>query len=197
MKIILRENVEKLGMMGEILEVKNGYARNYLIPTEKAYPAISSYMNIIRGEIETKRKILEKEREVALAKAKEMENITVTIEVAVGDEDKMFGSVTNQQIAAKLAEQGYDIDRKKIVLDTPIKALGIYHVPFKLHYDVSVDIKVWVVKEQDENRDDHADESTEVETIETAADDSDVNESEAPIAQEDNTSETENTEEEK
>ena len=148
MKIILRENIEKLGSMGEELTVKDGYARNFLIPQELAYPATKKFLSLIKGEVKHKQAIYEKEKEKAEALAKEMENVAVTITVTVGEEDKMFGSVTTANIAEKLHEAGYDIDRKRILLDEPIKALGVYHVTVKLHQEVKLDIKVWVVKEQ-------------------------------------------------
>jgi large subunit ribosomal protein L9 len=152
MKLVLRDSVEKLGMMGEIVTVKDGFARNYLLPQGLAYPATDGFLNKIKNELEHKRKLIEKERQKAQLLAKEMENVSITIEVATGEEDKMFGSVTSANIVAKLHDLGYTLDKKKVLLSEPIRQLGIYHIPVKLHADVMVDIKVWVVKEK---HDDH------------------------------------------
>ena len=147
MKIILREDFEQLGKIGETVEVKRGFANNYLIPKKIAYPATKGYVRMVEEEIRQKEQRSNKEKIVAEQFAKKLENVSVTLAVSVGEGDKMFGSVTNQDIAENLMEQGYDIDRKKIVLDEPIKQLGIYSVPVKLHTEVEAQIKVWVVKE--------------------------------------------------
>ena len=147
MKIILRENVENLGRMGEEYTVKTGYASNFLIPQGMAFPATTAYKNIVTSELKHKKALFEKEKQKAELLSKEMENVAVSIMVTVGEDDRMFGSVTSSNIAEKLHEAGYNIDKKKIKLADPIKALGIYHVPVKLHMEVSVDVKVWVIKE--------------------------------------------------
>ena len=154
MKIILRENVENLGRMGEEYTVKNGYATNFLIPQGLAFPATDAYRNIVTSELKHKQALYEKEKQKAELLSKEMENVTVSIQVTVGEDDRMFGSVTASNIAEKLHEAGYNIDKKKIKLDEPIKALGIYHVAVKLHMEVSVDVKVWVIKETEEETED-------------------------------------------
>ena len=150
MKIILRENVEHLGNMGEEYTVKDGYARNFLVPNGLAFPATPAFKNVVNSELKHKKAQSEKDKQKAELLSKEMENVTVTISVNVGEDDKMFGSVTSANISEKLQEAGYNIDKKKIRLDEPIKALGIFHIPVKLHMEVSVDVKVWVVKEQEE-----------------------------------------------
>jgi len=160
MKIILRENVENLGKMGEEYTVKDGYARNFLIPQGLAFPATTAYRNVVNSELKHKMALYEKEKQKAELLSKEMENVTVSIEVTVGEDDRMFGSVTSSNIAEKLAEAGYNIDKKKIKLDEPIKALGIYHVPVKLHMEVVVDVKVWVVKEKHEEEEETVEEET-------------------------------------
>jgi len=147
MKIILRQDYEQLGKFGDTVEVKRGYAMNYLIPKKIAYPAKPNYVRMVQEEQRQKMMRLNKEKKHAEVLAKKMENVSVTLAVSVGEGDKMFGSVTNQDIAESLKEQGYDIDRKKILLDEPIKQLGIYSVPIKLHPEIEVKIKVWVVKE--------------------------------------------------
>jgi large subunit ribosomal protein L9 len=122
MKVILKKDDAKLGESGEIVEVKNGFARNYLIPQGIAVEATPSNL-------------------------KNIEEISCTASVAVGEEDRVFGSVTSQTIAELLREKGFDVDRKKIFIEEPIKALGIYAIPIKLHPEVETKVRVWVVRE--------------------------------------------------
>jgi large subunit ribosomal protein L9 len=147
MKIILRQDHEKLGEAGNIINVKPGFARNFLIPQGIAMSA--SPQNKKRFENEKKQMNWRKEQEKRKAEelAKQLESVSCTITVQVGEEDKLFGSVTSQNIAESLAAQEYEIDKRKIQLEEPIKSLGIYSVPIKLHTDVEAKVKVWVVKE--------------------------------------------------
>ncbi len=147
MKVILRKNFDQLGKIGEIVNVKDGYARNYLIPRQIAYQATAGN---IRALEEEKKQILKKEAkelEAAQRIAAELEKVSITIPVTVGEEDKIFGSVTNQMIADALKEKGHDIDKRKIEITEPIKSLGIYSVSIKLHPSVSAIVKTWVVRE--------------------------------------------------
>ncbi len=147
MKIILRENVEKLGAAGEIVDVAPGYFRNYLNPKGMAMRATDSNMKIFEEERRME-EIRENKAKVRAEKvARKLENISLNAPVQVGEEDKVFGSVTAIDIERLLDEQGFDIDKKDILLDEPIKALGIYNVPVKLHTDVRAEVKVWVIKE--------------------------------------------------
>ena len=147
MKIILRKDYENLGSAGETVNVKPGFARNFLIPNGLAL--IATPENEKRYVKEMKqlnwKKELDKKRAEKLAK--ELENISCTITVQVGEEDKLFGSVTTQNIGEALESLGHTIDKRKILLDEPIKSLGIYSVPIKLYPDVEAKVKVWVVKE--------------------------------------------------
>lgn len=147
MKIILKENVETLGLVGEIVEVKAGYARNYLIPKKFAVSATPA--NLKQYEEEKRLEKIQSEKEMRSAEnlARQLEKVSVTAAVPVGEEDKIFGSVTSQNISDLLKEQDFDIDRRKIMLDEPLRALGVYDIPVRLHTDVEVKIKVWVVKE--------------------------------------------------
>lgn len=147
MKVILREDHEKLGNIGDVIQVKPGFARNFLIPRKIAYPARPNFLKMIEEEQRQKEHRKSKEKKVAEELAKNLENVSVTISVSVGEEDKMFGSVTTLDISDALSKQNIEIDRKKIILDEPIKELGIYSVPIKLHSEVEAKIKVWVVKE--------------------------------------------------
>jgi len=147
MKVILRKNFDQLGKVGDVLNVKDGYARNYLIPRQIAYQATKG--NILALE-EEKKQILKKEAkelEAAQKFASDLEKVSVTIPVKVGEEDKIFGTVTNQMISDSLKEKGYDIEKRKIEITEPIKSLGIYSVSIKLHPSVSATVKTWVVRE--------------------------------------------------
>ncbi|MBX3008687.1 MAG: 50S ribosomal protein L9 [Melioribacteraceae bacterium] len=147
MKVILRKNFDQLGKVGDIVNVKDGYARNFLLPRQIAYQATKG--NILALE-EEKKQILKKEAkelETAQNLATELEKVSVTIPVTVGEEDKIFGTVTNQMIADFLKEKGFDLDRRKIEITEPIKALGIYSVSVKLHPSVTATLKTWVVRE--------------------------------------------------
>ena len=147
MKLVLRQDYEPLGESGTVVNVKTGFARNFLIPKGLAMPATEK--NLKRYENEKKQMYWRQEKEKRQSEdlAKTLENVSCTITVQVGEEDKMFGSVTSQNIAEALESQGYTIDKRKIILEEPIKSLGIYSVPIKLHTDVEAKVKVWVVKE--------------------------------------------------
>jgi len=147
MKLLLRQDYKPLGEAGEIVNVKPGYARNFLIPNGLAM--LASDKNLKRYENEKKQMFWRQEKEKRQSEdlAKTLENVSCTITVQVGEEDKMFGSVTSQNIAEALEAQGYSVDKRKIILEEPIKSLGIYSVPIKLHTDVEAKVKVWVVKE--------------------------------------------------
>jgi large subunit ribosomal protein L9 len=148
MQIILKERLGKLGDAGDVVSVKPGYARNYLIPKGLAYAATPG--NLTR--IERERAQTEKRSAADLAEARQratvLEATSVTFTARAGEEGKLFGSITAADIVAKMAEQGITIDRKQIVLDEPLKALGVFAVPVKLHAEVRPEIKVWVIKEE-------------------------------------------------
>lgn len=147
MKVILKKQVEGLGESGDVIEVKPGYGRNFLIP--KGFALLASSSNIKAVDYEKKMGALKKDKEKRSAEvvAKKLEGLSITIPVSVGEEDKLFGSVTAQNIADELEKNGITVDRRKIALDEPIKVLGIYDVIVKLHGEVEGKIKVWVVKE--------------------------------------------------
>lgn len=147
MKVILKEDVEHLGRRGEAVDVSDGYARNFLIPKGKALKANESNVQIFQEEERQRRRRKRKERRLAETMAEQLEGISCTVVVQVGEDDRVFGSVTAQTIANALKQEGYDIDKRRILLDKPIKALGIYTVPVKLHPEVTTNVRVWVVKE--------------------------------------------------
>jgi len=147
MKVILRKDFGTLGKVGEIINVKDGYARNYLIPNKLAYTASNGNVRALEEERKSLEAKASQEVIAAEALSVELEKVSVTIPVQVGEEDKLFGSVTAQMISDVLKEKGFEIDKRKIELDDQIKALGIYEVKVKLHPSVSTTIKVWVVRQ--------------------------------------------------
>ncbi|VAX28041.1 LSU ribosomal protein L9p [hydrothermal vent metagenome] len=147
MKLILRKNFNLLGQVGEIVDVKDGYARNFLIPRQIAYPATTGNLRALEEE---KKQIAKKEsKNLAAAQelSTELEKVSVTIPVTVGEDEKIFGSVTSKMIADALLEKGFDVDHRKIEIEEPIKALGIYSVKVKVHADVVATVKTWVVRD--------------------------------------------------
>jgi large subunit ribosomal protein L9 len=147
MNVILTENIDRLGDSGEVVDVKGGYARNYLLPRGLALAANRSNMAVYEEARRQKEAQSNKAKRDAEGVAKTLVKASCTVAVAVGDEDRIFGSVTAQQIADLLREQGFDIDRRNVQLEEPIRALGVYDVPVRLHAEVTVMVKVWVVKE--------------------------------------------------
>ena len=147
MKVILRKNFDQLGKVGDTVSVKDGYGRNFLIPRQIAYQATKG--NIIALEEEKKQiqKKEAKELDAAQTLASNIEKVSVTIPVTVGEEDKIFGTVTTQMIADSLKEKGFDIDKRKIEITEPIKSLGIYSVTVKVHPSVIATVKTWVVRD--------------------------------------------------
>lgn len=147
MQVILLKNVPDLGDMGDLVEVKPGFARNFLIPQRKAIPADPSNVR----QIEHQRKLVERQRvklkEVAKATAERLANTSITIARKVGEQEKLFGSVTSIDLEKALHDEGIELDRRQISLAEPIKALGVYQVPVKLDSDVAAELKVWVVAE--------------------------------------------------
>ena len=147
MKVILRQNYEPLGQVGDVVDVKDGYAHNFLLPRKIAYIALNGNLRALEEE---KKAVVKKAKHEFLAAetlSTELEKVSITIPVQVGEEDKIFGTVTSQMIAESLKEKGYDIDKRKIEIDEPIKTLGIYGVNIKLHPSISAKVKVWVVRE--------------------------------------------------
>lgn len=148
MEVILRDDVEKLGTRGQVVKVAPGYARNFLLPRKLAVAASASNKKIVEQERTAHLKKEAKASADAADLAKLMSNVSVVIKQKAGEHDQLFGSVTAQDIADALAKQGYNIERKKIQLDDPIKQLGEYTVALKLHKDVSIGIPVKVEKEE-------------------------------------------------
>jgi large subunit ribosomal protein L9 len=147
MKVILRRDHETLGKIGDLVDVKDGHARNFLLPRGIAYVALKGNIKALDEEKKSAEKRNLQELKAAETLSTQLETISVTIPVQVGEEDKIFGTVTTQMIADALKEKGHDIDKRKIEIEEPIKSLGIYGVSVKLHQNVNAKIKVWVVRE--------------------------------------------------
>jgi len=146
MKVILTKDVDKIGQSGSLIKVKDGFARNFLFPRGLAVEATSG--NLKRFE-ENKEKLslsLEKKKAQAEGLKLRLDNFSLTISVFVQEEESLYGSITEADISSALKDEGIEVDKSCIILDKPIKALGIYEIPLKLHPQVSVNLKVWVVK---------------------------------------------------
>jgi large subunit ribosomal protein L9 len=146
-QVLLREDIDNLGARGEIVRVKAGYARNYLLPRRLAVEATVNNVRQIEGERAALLKREAKERSSADAQAGQLRNLTLKFERKVGEAGVLYGSVTSMDIAHALKEQGYEIDRRRIVLREPIKRFGNYAVPVRLHRDVTVELPVSVLGE--------------------------------------------------
>ena len=147
MQVILRDRLENLGNAGEVVSVKPGYARNYLIPKGLAYEATQANVRRLEAERAAQTRRDTETLTEAQQRAKSIEGVSLTFHARAGQEGKLFGSITSADIAEKLAEQGVEIDRRQIELDEPIKALGVTSVPVRLHPQVRPEIKVWVIAE--------------------------------------------------
>jgi len=148
MEIILRQDVDTLGSIGDVLTVKDGYARNYLIPQGLAYFASASYKKKIEAE---KKQYLIKMahlKEAAERLSETFADLQVTIAMKVGDEGRLFGSVTSQMISAELSIMGHEIDKRNVIITDPIKTLGVFSIKVKLHPEVVTPLKVWVISEE-------------------------------------------------
>ena len=145
-ELILLEDIEGLGTMGEMVKVKDGYARNFLLPKEKAMRAPPDAVH----RLEARRAKIQAEEEARKAAAEQLAEtlgrMSVTLTVEAGDDDKLYGSVGPQQVAEALQENGIQLDRKQIQMDEPIKQLGVYSVEVSLHSEVQTTVKVWVVR---------------------------------------------------
>src|SRR5688572_7624459 len=147
MEVILRQAVESLGKPGDVVKVSNGYARNYLLPHGVAFEATPGNLKRIQLERDRLEAAENERREAAQAQATKLEQVQLTFSARVGDEGKLFGSVTSSDIAHQLEAQGFTIEKRQIDLHEPIRALGVYRVPIRLHADVHPEIKVWVIKQ--------------------------------------------------
>lgn len=146
-EVILRRDIEGLGRIGAVVSVASGYARNYLIPKNLAYIASAGNLKRIESDKRLAAQMAEKEKAEARELAARIGELSLTFQVKVGEEERLYGSVTSQDIGEELERQGYEIDRRRIHLEEPIKQLGVYSVDIRLHPEVNAELKVWVVKE--------------------------------------------------
>lgn len=146
MEVILSQNVDKIGKAGAVVKVKDGFARNFLLPNKLAVPLNPS--NLKKLEQEKARQALELERikKESEGLKEKLENLSLTIPALAKEEDRLYGSISSQDIAKALKEEGFEIDKNIIMLDEPIKSLGIYEISVRLHAEVLTKIKVWIVK---------------------------------------------------
>lgn len=146
MEVILNQDVDKLGKSGTIVKVKAGFARNFLIPNGLALPLTPANLKKLEQDKLKKTLQIEKVKKESESLKERLAAISLTITALTKEEDALFGSVTSQDIADALKEEGLDIDKNSIILDEPIKSLGIYEIPIRLNPEVTAQIKVWVVK---------------------------------------------------
>jgi large subunit ribosomal protein L9 len=147
MQVILLEDIPSLGKIGDMVKVSDGYGRNYLIPKKKAVFATEKNLKALQHEKSLVQQRLGKIKKDAVKMVQEIEKLSCTFAKNVGESGKLFGSVTSMEIEAFLKENGLDVDRKKILLEEPIKNLGMYTVAIKLQPEVTAHLKVWVVQE--------------------------------------------------
>lgn len=148
MKIILRQNVENLGEIGDLVVVKPGYARNFLIPRQLAFVATEGAMRALETEKKQYATKMEKAKKQAEIQAVQLADLQISIPMQVGEEGRLFGSVTTQMIAQELELRGFNIDKRAIHIDEPIKTLGIFEVKVKLHPEILASLKVWVISQE-------------------------------------------------
>ena len=145
MKVILLDNIQGHGKKGEIVTVNDGYARNYLLPTKLAVEATKAVLNEIQQKVAREQRLLKEERDAAEVVAKSLKGATVVVKMRCGEDGKMYGSVTNQDVADGLKAMGYDVDKKKITIRDQIKTLGVYDAEVKVYKDIGAKIKINVV----------------------------------------------------
>lgn len=148
MKVILLQNVDRLGKIGDIITVKEGYARNFLLPQRKASIATDGNMKLLEALKKKKDADDKKRLDEAKALADKLASLSLTIAAEAGEEEKLFGSISNEMISKALAEEKIAIDKKDIVLEEPIKKLGVFQVTVKVHPEVKATLRVWVVKKE-------------------------------------------------
>lgn len=182
MKVIITENIEKLGRKGDVKDVKPGYARNYLFPNNYAMAYTPGNVKVWAQRFKAIEKEEDKLREIARGLSAKLDGTAVAFEVKAGEEGKLFGSVTSQMIADALEEKGHTISRKDIALDAPIKELGVHEVQVKFHMDVAATVTVDVLREggEPEGGPEAEPEAAEAESGETSAEGT----QEAPEAEE-------------
>lgn len=146
MQVILKEEVENLGDAGDIVSVSPGYGRNYLIPRGLAIPATAGSVKQAEHQQKVAEAIRRKQLSGAKAQAEKLESLAISIRRETGDDEKLFGSVTNRDIVDALAAEGVEVDRRQVKLDEPIKSIGLFNVPVRLHSEVTASVRVYVIR---------------------------------------------------
>lgn len=147
MEVILRETIPNLGRVGEIVKVKDGYGRNYLIPQGKAYLATKGNKRRVEAESEHRAVRAAAEQSDAEVVAAKLDSLELHFTARAGEGDKLFGSITSADIAGQLGDLGYQVDKRAVELEEPIRMIGIYKVPVRLHPEARAEVRVWVVRE--------------------------------------------------
>jgi len=151
-EVILEKTVEKLGLVGTVVNVKDGYARNFLFPQGFAVKATKHNLEVVEKKIKVIREHELKEKDNAMELAKRLEGASINLEVKASEDGKLFGSVTEKEIADSLKEKGFEIDKNKIRMGEHFKYLGVYNVTIKLHALVGVEVKIWVIRESENEK---------------------------------------------
>jgi len=146
MRVILKSEVNNLGDAGDIVKVADGYGRNYLIPRGLAIPALEGSMRELEHQKRMAEAIRRKKLVAAQDLARQLEGTAVSIRRETGDDDKLFGSVTNRDIAEALGEEGIEVDRRSIEVDEPIRSIGLFNIPVRLHREVTAQVRVYVIR---------------------------------------------------
>ncbi|MFQ5952316.1 MAG: 50S ribosomal protein L9 [Candidatus Omnitrophota bacterium] len=146
MKLVLMKDVENLGITGDEVEVKDGYARNYLIPRGLAVEATPGALRLLEQKKQKRQRLEQKIKEEYEGLAEKLKEVSCTISMETGEDDKHFGSVTSEMVAQSLQQEGIEVDKKKIIMDEPIKSLGVYNIDVRLHPEVKTQVRIWVVK---------------------------------------------------
>ncbi len=146
MKVILMSDIENVGKSGDVITVKPGFARNMLIPKGLALRASKRNLAVSKENKRVVQAKLKRENQAIELLAKKLSKVEITIEVKVGEEEKMFGSITNKDIHNELINKGFELKRNQISINEPIKALGIYHINVKVSKDITSDVKLYVIK---------------------------------------------------
>lgn len=148
MEVILRQTIAKLGRTGEVVSVKDGYARNYLLPQGLAYPATEGNKRRIESEARRHAEQLASDKAGSETVAQQLQDVELRFTAKAGEGDKLFGSITSADIAGQLQERGYSVDKRMVELPEPLKMIGIYPVAIRLHPDVRAEVRVLVAKEE-------------------------------------------------
>ena len=147
MKVILAEDVDQLGSRGDVVTVKDGYARNFLLPSGKALPATPGALAQLEVKVQTDEARVKKDKRAAEEIAERLSGVSCTVRVQADEGDKLYGSVGEREVAQALDEQGHETDPNNVIMEEHIKMLGVYPVKIRLFKDVEAEIKVWVIRE--------------------------------------------------